>query len=514
MDVTSQKQGRAAIYIRRSTDEQSEYSIEAQERQCRMYCALQQWDVVQVYTDDDLSGRKHTRPAFQRLLSDAQRQQFRAIVVHKLDRWSRDAATTLRTIDELDKLGIQLISVSEQIDFVTPQGRMVLTVMAGSAEYYSRNLGTETRKGLQEKAQQGNWVGPAPLGYEKDGPTLKPNAQADVVRFIFSRYASGVESYMSLADTLNARGYRTSKGTLFGRESIRTILKNRAYLGCVSCGGQEYTGRHEALIDVAIFDAAQRIMDERDAKGHKYSAALPKTGGLLTERINCAVCGAKMWYRHQQRTKTHSRYYYRCSGVSRRTCNTKMQRADIVEAEVLGILRGLVLPAEWQEQVLEKALEQARTTPQPVVDQRFIQREMRRLRADYIEGKMDDAAYQDAYQKLEALREHPPEPIPVMDMKRAAELVAQFGRTIDEATPDEKRSIIRQMFSRVWVADKHIEAITPTALFHSMLEATRELQQEEGVHPRGTNFRTTTVLNYQTTLEPFQTRQNTTIIKV
>jgi hypothetical protein len=69
-----------------------------------------------------------------------------------------------------------------------------------------------------------------------------------------------------------------------------------------------------------------------------------------------------------------------------------------------------------------------------------------------------------------------------MDMKRAAELVAQFGRTIDEATPDEKRSIIRQMFSRVWVADKHIEAITPTALFHSMLEATRELQQEEGVH--------------------------------
>jgi hypothetical protein len=116
-----------------------------------------------------------------------------------------------------------------------------------------------------------------------------------------------------------------------------------------------------------------------------------------------------------------SRYYYRCSSVSRRTCNTKMQRADILEAEVPGIL-------------------------------------------------------------LEALREHPSEPIPVMDVERAAELVAQFGRTIDEATPDEKRSIIRQMFSRVWVADKHIEAITPTVLFHPMLEAARELQQEEGVH--------------------------------
>src|SRR6266536_1699430 len=90
-----------------------------------------------------------------------------------------------------------LISVSEQIDFSTPIGRVMLTNLAAFAEYYSRNLSTEVKKGLREKAQQGGWIGPIPFGYiivylydakgarAKGSGRLAPSEDAPVVILIF-----------------------------------------------------------------------------------------------------------------------------------------------------------------------------------------------------------------------------------------------------------------------------------------------------------------------------------------
>ncbi|PDV97446.1 recombinase family protein [Candidatus Chloroploca asiatica] len=131
------------------------------------------------------------------------------MIVHKLDRFFRRAHLLLQTIEEFERHGVTFVSVNEQIDFSTPIGRVMLANLAAFAEYYSRNLGEETRKGHREKARQGKAVGPVPVGYRKDDQgVLVPSDDAEVVREIFRLYATGQYSYGDIADAMNQRGHR------------------------------------------------------------------------------------------------------------------------------------------------------------------------------------------------------------------------------------------------------------------------------------------------------------------
>lgn len=459
----------AAIYIRRSREEQSEYSPEAQERQCRLYCELQGYVLHKIYVDDDYSGRLADRPAFERMLHDARLGKVKVIVVHKLDRYARNAALLLRTIEELERLGVRFVSVSEQVDFSTPMGRMVLTTLAGVAEYYSNNLGTETRKGLQEKAQQGGWVGPVPLGYCKNtsGQLVPDEQYAPVVQRIFSDYASGIQSYTSIADSLNTEGYRTLNGKLFGRETIRTILRNRAYLGYVSCSGVEYAGQHTPLISTETWAAAAQVRSGRQSGNHGQHTI--RSGGLLTNIIYCAHCGERLWYHRS----AHNRYY-RCSGLSHRTCSAPMSRADLVEQQALDLLNHLVLPADLLNDVVAAAellLQQRETTPR--ITPEHIQERLRRLGVSYRLGDLKDHDYLDERARLQSLLASVPAPI--QNLHQAAHALATLGNWLNAANQNDRRTIVCQIFNRVWVEKKGIQVIEPTSLYRPLVEALAEV---------------------------------------
>lgn len=203
-----------AIYIRVSTDEQAAegYSLPEQELACRAYCATRGWTNVQVYADEGLSAFKDKvsdRPALERLLADVRAKKLGGVVVHKLDRFFRRAKLLIGTVEELiDVLGVSFVSVSEQIDFSTPAGRVMLANLGAFAEYYSRNLSLETKKGLAGKARAGDWIGPVPFGYVREGKTLAPSADAWIVQAIFSAYAGGDASYTSIAQDLHWRTAR------------------------------------------------------------------------------------------------------------------------------------------------------------------------------------------------------------------------------------------------------------------------------------------------------------------
>ena len=89
------------------------------------------------------------------------------LVVHKLDRFSRNVRITLEYLETLEKAGVGFVSITEQMDFSTPIGRVILANLAAFGQYYSDNLSAEVSKGLKERAAQGLWVGPVPFGYAK-----------------------------------------------------------------------------------------------------------------------------------------------------------------------------------------------------------------------------------------------------------------------------------------------------------------------------------------------------------
>src|SRR5262245_48150886 len=145
---------RAALYERVSSEEQVEgYSLDAQDRTGRLYCQTHGWEVVEVYRDEGRSARTDDlamRPAFQQMLADAQAGLIDVVIVHKLDRFARNLRVTLETLEKLERAGVGFVSISEQMDFTTPIGKVILATLAAFAQYYSDNLATEVRKGKHE----------------------------------------------------------------------------------------------------------------------------------------------------------------------------------------------------------------------------------------------------------------------------------------------------------------------------------------------------------------------------
>lgn len=266
---------KTAIYTRISTDDQSDYSLDKQERDCRAEAARRGWEIYQVYTDEGISAKNDRRPALRQLQADIINKKVQAIIVHKTDRLMRNLRLLLGFIEVVRDHNASFVSIMENIDLTSPMGWAMFQVQGVFSELYINNLREETRKGLTEKAQQGFWVGGiCPYGYRRvDKDTIAPGDHAGLVRDMFELYATGNYSYARLADELNARGVRH-----FRTEGVRDILTNRAYCGFVSSGGQEFPGRHEALIPLDLWSAApQSARPALGVPGRPRRQNLPRT---------------------------------------------------------------------------------------------------------------------------------------------------------------------------------------------------------------------------------------------
>ena len=157
---------RVALYNRVSIEEQAEgYSIQEQSFANRQFAEQKGWTVIGEYTDEGYSGTNDRRPAFRHLLKDARRQRFDVVIVHKIDRFYRNAQGLLKTHSELSKKDILFISLRENIDFTESWGKVILAVLGILAEIFIDNLREETRKGKLGRARKGLHNGSIPFGY-------------------------------------------------------------------------------------------------------------------------------------------------------------------------------------------------------------------------------------------------------------------------------------------------------------------------------------------------------------
>lgn len=209
---------KVAQYARFSSDNQRSESIDAQIRAMNQFCKQNHWQVVSTYTDEARSATTDNRPQFQQMIADSGKGLFDIVLVHKLDRFSRDRYDSAIYKKKLKKNHVKLCSVLERMDD-SPESIMMEAVLEGMSEYYSKNLAREVMKGMNETALQCKHTGGCPpLGYDLDeNRHLIINEQeAQAVRIIFQMFADG-HGYTTIIDYLNAHGYKTKRGKMFGK---------------------------------------------------------------------------------------------------------------------------------------------------------------------------------------------------------------------------------------------------------------------------------------------------------
>jgi len=149
---------RAALYARISTSNNGQ-SPEMQLRELREHCVRRGWTVAGEYVDSGVSGTKDSRPELDRMIADAHRRRFDAVVVWKFDRFARSVSHLLRALDTFRVLGVEFVSLSESLDTATPAGRMVFTVLGAVAELERSLIAERVRAGLRNAKAKGKHLG-------------------------------------------------------------------------------------------------------------------------------------------------------------------------------------------------------------------------------------------------------------------------------------------------------------------------------------------------------------------
>ena len=130
-----------------------------QTRELEECCQRRGWGLAGVYVDLRISGSKESRPELDRLMTDAHRRHFDAVIVWKFDRFARSVSHLLKALDMFRALGIDFVSLSENLDTSTPAGRMVFTVLGAVAELERSLIIERVRAGIRNAKAKGKRLG-------------------------------------------------------------------------------------------------------------------------------------------------------------------------------------------------------------------------------------------------------------------------------------------------------------------------------------------------------------------
>jgi DNA invertase Pin-like site-specific DNA recombinase len=149
---------RAVLYARVSTTNNGQ-DPEVQLRELREYVQRRGWQLAGEYVDVGISGSKEKRPQLDRLLAEAYRRRFDAIVVWKFDRFARSVSHLLRALEAFQALGIEFVSLTEGVDTSTPTGKMIFTVLGAVAELERSLIVERVKAGLRNARAKGKQLG-------------------------------------------------------------------------------------------------------------------------------------------------------------------------------------------------------------------------------------------------------------------------------------------------------------------------------------------------------------------
>ncbi len=505
-------------YIRVSTDEQIDgYSLSAQEKAIRDFANLRGWHISHIYIEAGRSAKDDKRPQFQQMIEDAKQGHFDVIAVHKLDRFSRSLIDCMTYLNMLNEHKVAFVSVTEDFDFTTPIGKVILAMLAAFAQWYLDNLSNEVSKGKKERARKGGWNGTLSFGYttpqrlreksialdkklklgdidqenyheerqliDKTLATYTTLSDTDAIPcpfdspaviLAYEAYATGAESDRSIAQLLNDSGYRISsrkKNSPFLTDTVGNILKNKFYIGMTSYGekvkGLErkwIQGIHDSIISEDLFYTVQSIREKRAERYNAQRVGKKNTYPLTSVLKSVEPNGS--WRGQVARGKR--RYIRRAvPGV----LPGKVIFAEDLENNIGNFLKSLQIPQNWQSMIETKPMN---SKPIEAKQLQAKRKQLERLQNLYLLGDISEddflnqrIQYKADIENLEARVFSNSEQIIKM-----GRLIENVGEVWELASLEEKQLLTKQLFHYVYMKDKEIVAVEPSAILWELLTGT------------------------------------------
>lgn len=404
---------RVATYRRASTDEENQpYSLDAQLSKLQAYVTSQDnMEIVCDYEEYASAKDIEGRPRLLQLLEDAALGKFDTVVVHKVDRWSRRLADLLATVEFFDRHGVAFASATEPIDTTTPLGRMVLQILGSFAEFERGLIVERVTQGIETKLAKGLPLASVGYGLTKtaDGVVVKDDDTFGVVERIFREYTADRLGTKAIATGLQKDGLPTPGDRPWSATAVARILRNRTFIGELPFRDGWVNGAHEALLDPAVFDAAQAIADTRSST--QAGAARSRSDFVLSGTVHCGHCGGT--YNGNTATsanKTKVRYYTCVTSrkYGKATCSAPSIPADELERIVAEALVDTYADTDLFATAVEEHLAQLQESSGPLETELTAaragaaekERVLSRYQTDYEAGHLDAALYSSRTQTL------------------------------------------------------------------------------------------------------------------
>ena len=266
------------------------HTLEIQRASIERVCRARGYELVDVVTEENLSGRSRAvRRLFLDILDRVLDGEAEAVAVWKVSRFSRSWAEAGQDTEALLDADKDLLS-EEGFDTTTAGGRLLMRILFSLAEWEHDVLG-EHWETIKDKAvrDRGSWLGVPPLGYRSGrGGVLEPSEQASHVVELFKARAAG-QPWGDLAERLDAIRPRPG-GTRHEAKDARRIIQSRAYLGEARWRGQVNTEAHEPIVSPELWQAANHAASDTPRQQRRERLReFPLTGWL-----RCSGCGGPM----------------------------------------------------------------------------------------------------------------------------------------------------------------------------------------------------------------------------
>lgn len=324
----------AVIYARFSSHSQNEQSIEGQLAECYAFAKRSDLHIIHEYVDRALTGTTDKRPDFLQMIEDSKKKAFQFVIVYQLDRFARNRYDSAIYKSKLKKNGVRVLSAKENITD-DASGILIEGVLESMAEYYSAELAQKIKRGIAISASKCKFFGGSvPLGYKVDAEKniVIDDNTAPIVQKMFQMLANSY-NYAQIGDYLNERGIKTSHGAKWNKNSFHSIFSNRRYLGKYIFQGKETDGGIPRIIDDDLFAQVQQVLAKYAAAPARGKAKVPY---LLSDKLICGKCGAKMTGISATSKTGKLHHYYRCVNViPSHQCDKRTIRQKVIEDAVI-----------------------------------------------------------------------------------------------------------------------------------------------------------------------------------